>query len=174
MSTPTTETPETLRARADAEAEAASMTANTPRGSELRTMHRQREAELRARGDDLESAGKAAAHTPGPLAVLCSSVGDYIIAECRPRAYVASKMSGESDLRLLAAAYTSYDHVCGPRAIEAAESDLLADALAALRCLLAGYANVAGAHAEYGDFEEWAAVKNARAVLARAPGGRPK
>lgn len=49
----------------------------------------------------------------------------------------AKRSVRHANARLLAAAYTSYDRACGPRAIEAAESNLLADALTALEKLFA-------------------------------------
>lgn len=195
MSTPTKETPETrvctncgrspfdcqcprpelskspksLRAMAD---DAEVMAAHC-RTSVARDIATREAAEFRARADELESAGKGEAgpYRIGDAPLMCQRAIDDPRDQHWPvfdgSQGCVAHVFGLGDAKLFASALNA-------RAIEAAESNLLADTLAALRCLLAGYANAAGAHAEYGDFEEWAAVKDARHVLARAPGGRSK
>lgn len=179
MTTPTTETPETLRALAD-EIKTAGRAGWGAHFGSLRAradeLERERAMALRsatfsdvpevaARARELERAGKGAAHTPGPLAVVHGG-SDFYIESTATEDFIADLLECDNpgpNARLLAAAYTSYDAACGPRAIEAAESDLLADALAALRGML---------NADPSD--PMACVARAESVLARAPGGRPK
>ena len=78
--------------------------------------------------------------------------------------------SSEANARLVAAAYTSYDRHCGPRAVECAEGDLLGEAISALGELLRVNDEWHGSVNS-----EMASARNAaRAVLAKvtAKGGR--
>ena len=110
-----------------------------------------------------------ATHTPGPLHKVrflrdhngvaltgfqVSASDGTIIAEAYPRPWPVAV--NEDNARLLAAAYTSYDKHCGPRAIEAAEGDLLGEALEVIRAAIA----------VHGTRYSWGA--KADAVLAKA------
>ena len=76
-------------------------------------------------------------HTAGPLRAEGNRRGEYSV-------YAAGEaitgwgcvVQSEANARLLAAAYTSYDRNCGQAAVDAAEQDLLGEALAALRYIV--------------------------------------
>lgn len=75
------------------------------------------------------------AHTPGPLRCRGFELFDdreYSVAVANTRA------AQRENARLLAAAYSSYDKHCGPRAVECAEADLLGEALGRIQSRLAG------------------------------------
>ena len=61
---------------------------------------------------------------PGNAPVVCQVINTDLTMQ---------KGTAQGNSRLLAAAYTSYDKHCGANAIEAAEDDLLGEALEALR-----------------------------------------
>ena len=87
-------------------------------------------------------------HTKGPLAVVSdetvtirdkqdggvASLGWLTSRNAGPR---RSEAEVHANARLLRAAYNSYDRHCGERAVEAAEADLLGQALEALRQITA-------------------------------------
>jgi len=79
-------------------------------------------------------------HTPGPLTPHDGSSrivdGQLQLMACAEWAYVSVEQA-QINARLLAAAWTSYDKHCGPRAVECAEGDLLGEALEALQTILA-------------------------------------
>lgn len=104
-------------------------------------------------------------HTPGPLAIF--SFDDdghaFLMAPGADGGVFVANAGGdnvEMNKRLLAAAYTSYDKHCGPRAVECAEADLLGEALKALRGV------IAVADRKTDEFDR------AKAVLAKASGER--
>lgn len=131
-------------------------------------------------------------HTPGPLKVgncdlyvegdASSDHDDIVIAALGQAGSFRSheysvikghKPEGKANARLLAAAYTSYDKHCGPRAIECAEGDLLGEALEACRkaeALIKDMSRFVGQMAlrDYAAFNE--APMALRAVLAKAGG----
>lgn len=118
-------------------------------------------------------------HTPGPLLAgpLDRNCNAWVMADKGVTAigrvtFSAGPERAKATLALLAAAYTSYDAVCGPLAIEAAESNLLTAALAALRQLYQW--SVAEGPAWGRDDNADDARRNARTVLARIPGGPAK
>jgi hypothetical protein len=77
-------------------------------------------------------------HTPGPLhtdiLAILDSEGGAVGGAAGPELIKGEWQGGDGRLnaRLFAAAYTSYDKHCGPRAVECAEADLLGEALKAL------------------------------------------
>lgn len=166
---PATETPETLRERAD-ELTREALEFDRAGDQSMHSRHehsarlRRAAAGLRARADELERGARPRFACPecgilalapkcpihgefsesssdmesggkkfGKTGLFSQSVSGFILC-LKPGVYALIEVTGgEMDARLLAAAYASYDAACGPRAIEAAESNLLADALAALR-----------------------------------------
>lgn len=84
-------------------------------------------------------------HTPGPLTItVCARLaGEPCLIDGPDGDPVAqtedhghSIPEQHANARLLAAAYTSYDRHCGPRAVECAEADLLGRALEACEAAL--------------------------------------
>lgn len=187
------ETPETLRAMAEDD-DSAAVACRKAGKHEVAQAYKAHAARLRARAAELESAGKGEAHTQvaGPLfAVGFPEAADSLNFLARVKMEGSERTIAEvshrtkkrclGSARLLAAAYTSYDSACGPRAIEAAESDLLADALAALEKIVERIEtadvkqSTKNANASFIDTRTWngwilEAAISARAVLARAEG----
>lgn len=97
-------------------------------------------------------------HTPGPIGASHTGDPSYQLETSDSECIVAEAIDNGADARLLAAAYTSYDKHCGPRAIEAAEDDLLGQALDVL-------SNLANSFEKHRPKEYWDA---ARAVLKQA------
>lgn len=69
---------------------------------------------------------------------------------------------GRDSMKLLRAAFNSYDKHCGERAVACAEADLLGQALEALEAFVTFHSGHVGVPQPY--------MKNARAVLALAKG----
>lgn len=90
-------------------------------------------------------------HTPGPV----YSTGATIETKKGEMLAIVQSLGGnyEGNARLLAAAYTSYDKHCGPRAVECAEGDLLGELLAICKEVRPDY--------------EHNMIKRLRAVIAR-------
>jgi hypothetical protein len=87
----------------------------------------------------------SAKHTPGPLTLQIrpkDAFGTQVFRLDGSVLHVAtwkranSRPADRENARLLAAAYTSYDRMCGDNAVEAAESDLLSGALYAIKHVL--------------------------------------
>ncbi len=73
-------------------------------------------------------------HTPGPLKVVETPTELHLRADPSGLiAIVSWERRDDANAHLLAAAYTSYDKHCGPRAVELAEADLLGQALEVCR-----------------------------------------
>lgn len=122
---------------------------------------------------------QAQAHTPGPIFPDYEPYGDsengIVGYEPSGQFWAGTPQNGrpfpmsrEPNAKLLAAAYTSYDKHCGPRAVECAEADLLGEALAAIRAV-APYLKMLSDEGYIAESDREAA----RAVLAKASGAGP-
>lgn len=95
----------------------------------------------------MEQQREQVAHSPGPLSMTSGNLirvmqkgagvsvaGVHRIGRARGSPEADAKAIANA--RLLAAAYTSYDKHCGPRAVECAEGDLLGELIGALKALV--------------------------------------
>ncbi len=111
-----------------------------------------------------------AAHAPGPLHIrddwhLFSA--ERMIANARGEESTSRTETEEARAcaRLLAAAYTSYDKHCGPRAVECAEGDLLGELLDACRRLMG---SMYSAERAYRSLKQHDALEFAETIIAKA------
>ena len=120
-------------------------------------------------------------HTPGPMRVGHSNeIGRQIITDNNvldpllvATANGCLKESVSGNARLLAAAYTSYDKHCGPRAVECARDDLLGEALKALRPLAEVYTESLREESCTHFNVPHVAIRAARETIAKATGEKP-